>query len=517
MAGEPETFLSRVVSLWSGMSQGSRLAVSLLGVALAGALALFVALSLRGPEYSTIYRTLDSSDAAEMIQVLDQEKVPYRISEGGTAIEVLAKDADRTRLMLAGQGLPRGGGVGFEILDKASIGSSESERHSNYVRALQGELARTLLSIAQVEQARVHIVMPEPSLFVSQARPATAAVLLKLKPTAKLDQDQVRGILHLVSHSVEGLTPDNVTVVDFNGRILSAGIADTGTEDGGAQAHLGTLRSFQHDLQSSLETLLEQVFGPNNVLVRVTADMDFDQRIVERNLFEPSGTADGLVRSVQELEEVFRGAGGIAGGIPTQGDIPGYPTSEPGSAQEYQRTEVTKNVEINQIQERIIVAPGAVKRLSVAVVLNRDLTAQEAAAVEETVAAAIGFDPARDDRVTVTGISFDTSWMDGLVDGGPLPAEESRFSGIGLPHAIAGAGGLAVLLFLARSLRKKKGKKTNKVVEPARLELPKEVNVPSLLSAIEKRKGLNEVERLVKEKPEAAAQLIQAWLTEDQM
>jgi len=492
--------------------------VTLAGLAVVAGLALFFALSARGPQYQTIYRNLDAADASAMVEVLDQQKVPYRIAEGGTSLEVISSEADRVRLLLAGQGLPRGGNVGFEILDKTNIGSSESERHANYVRALQGELARTLLSVAQVEQARVHIVLPEASLFVSQSRPATAAVLLKLRPMAKLEPEQVQGIIHLIAHSVEGLNPENVTVVDFHGHILSAGLLDLSPQAQDARVHRDVLRQFQSELQSSVETLLEQVFGPGNVLVRVTAEMDFDQRIVERSLFEPAENADGLVRSVQELEEVFRGEGTAVGGVPTQGDIPGYPTGAQSGPQEYSRTEVTRNVEINQIQERIVVAPGMVKRLSVAVVINRDLTEAESMAVEETVSAAIGYDPNRSDKVMVTGMSFDTSWMDGLLDDDTAPQPEEGIFGLGLPHLIgAGAGAVGLVLVALMALRRrKKGKKGQVSAETPRVQLPQEVTMPSLLAAIEKRKGLSEVESLVKDQPEAAAQLIQAWLAEDQ-
>jgi flagellar M-ring protein FliF len=497
------------------MTGGSRLAVTLAGLAVACGLVIFLALSAKGPQYTTIYRNLDAADASAMVEILDQQKVPYRIAEGGTSLEVLPSEADRVRLLLAGQGLPRGGSVGFEILDKTSIGSSESERHTNYVRALQGELSRTLLSVAQVEQARVHIVLPEASLFVSQNRSATAAVLLKLRPMAKLEPEQVQGIIHLIAHSVEGLNPENVTVVDFHGHILSAGILDLSPQGQDAWVHRDVLRQFQYELQSSVETLMEQVFGPGNVLVRVAADMDFDQRIVERNLFEPADTADGLVRSVQELEEVFRGEGAMVGGPPTQGDIPGYPTGAQSGPQEYSRTEVTRNVEINQIQERIVVAPGMLKRLSVAVVINRDLTEAESLAVEETVSAAIGYDPNRSDQVMVTGMSFDTSWMDDLVGDDPVSEPAPGSSGLRLPHYIGAGVGAGLLALLAMRWRRK-GKKARAAAEPQKVHLPKEVDMPALMAAIEKRTELSGIESLVKGQPEAAAQLIQAWLAEDQ-
>ncbi|MCL6451719.1 MAG: flagellar M-ring protein FliF, partial [Acetobacteraceae bacterium] len=298
----------RVAGVWKRLLPWQKAAVA--GVALAVMVGLLAGTGVFTPDrYAPLFTGLEPQDAAEIVSTLEASGVPYRLGAGGTAVLVPETQVYRARLDMAARGLPRGGVVGYEIMDRTRLGSTDFEQRISYLRALQGELARTIMRVNGVEQARVHIVLPEESLFISEKRPATAAVLLGLRPGVELGREQVQGIVHLVSRSVEALSPDDVTVIDTHGRILSAGLGDGGQPAGVALTQLDVARAFESQLAESLETLLQQVFGPANVAARVSAQINFDEKVTEKSLFEPVADQEGMARSVQELEEYFKGEG----------------------------------------------------------------------------------------------------------------------------------------------------------------------------------------------------------------
>ncbi|MEW6546431.1 MAG: flagellar basal-body MS-ring/collar protein FliF [Bacillota bacterium] len=506
---------SRGLAWWRGLSHGARtlLGLGLVAVVLAGGLMAF----LSQPRFVPLYTGLDITDAARITEKLGEQGVPYRLRDEGRTVLVPAQQVYRARLSLAAQGLPRQGTVGFEILDKPPLGATESDRRLAYLRALQGELARTITQVEGVEQARVHIVVPEPRLFASQEHPVTAAVLLKLRPGTELGVEQVRGIVHLVTHSVEGLRPDGVSVVDQYGRVLSAQVVDDTSPSGTADRLLEVQRQFQAHMEQRLQSLLEQVLGLGNVVTRVTAELNFDSRTVERQLFEP-GPDDGVVRSIQELEETFSGQAGSL--PPTNGNVPGYQVGGSEGPVSYQRREVTRNLEVGQVREQMVVMPGSVRRLSVAVVVNRELEPAQQEAIGRLVAAAIGSDPARQDQITVLGIPFATRWVD-LEEKPTTPPAAVR-----LPdwrYLAAGGGGVVVLLF-ARWLRGRRRRRLVRAPEPAVVPAPTPVAgaEPTRAAAPEEPEGLAdearlraEVEKLARKSPETVAQLIRAWMAEE--
>ncbi|QIA26934.1 flagellar M-ring protein FliF [Thermaerobacter sp. PB12/4term] len=416
--------------------------VSAAALALAGLVALALA-GRSGPQWAPLFTQLDPTDAAAIAGQLEEQGIPFQLAQGGQAILVPAEQVDRLRLDLAAQGLPRQGTVGLELLENMPMGATEFERQVQYLRGLQGELARTIGRLEGVEAARVHVVLPERSPFVSQQRPATAAVLVQLKPGAELEPEQVRSIMHLVASAVEGLKPEDVTVVDTTGRLLSAGVEPA--QEGSAVVpgdRFEVERRFEAELQRSLQTLLEQVLGPGNVIARVNAELNFDQQVVERHLFEPPADGgQGILRSIQELQETFTGRP-APGGVPGDSNIPTYPQVGGGTG-DYQRSERTANYEVNQVVDRVQVAPGAVRRLSVAVVVNGDLTPERRQALQQAVAAAIGSDPQRQDQVEVVAMPFDTTVADRLQQS--LEEERQAREATRRMALLAGAAGLALL------------------------------------------------------------------------
>jgi flagellar M-ring protein FliF len=230
-----------------------------------------------------LYTQLTVEDAAAITSKLREMKVPYSIAGDGTTILVPSSTVYETRLRLASEGLPQGGGVGFELFDQRSFGMTEFVQKLNYRRALQGELARTIMQLAAVHTARVHIVLPEKSLFLDRQEKPTASVALKLIPGRRLSRDQVRGIAHLVASSVEGLDPDDVTIVDTSGQILSRQDENTSFLSQ-TEAQLTYQQTLEQNLEHRVQTLLERAVGKGKVLVRVTAALDFQhiERTEER-------------------------------------------------------------------------------------------------------------------------------------------------------------------------------------------------------------------------------------------
>lgn len=502
--------------VWGSLGRMQQVLIAGVAIALVAGIVLWSHQHARGPAYATLFSGLDPRDAGEIVAELERQGIPYRLEQGGGRILVPEADVHRTRLTLASGGLPRGGVVGFEIMDQARLGATDFDRRVNYIRALQGELSRTIMEIQGVEAARVHLALPEPSLFIQQTRPATAAVMVKLRHTASLDPAQVRGIAHLVSRGVEGLTPENVTIVDYGGRILSleAGFDATGRA---SSAQLDVQESFQRNLESQLQRLLETVLGRGNAACRVTAELNFDQTTVSRRTFQPADGATGLARRVEELEELFTGQGGA--GIPTgiTANVPTYPMAgQPGGQTTYERRDIAREYELNEILEQTVVAPGTIRRLSVAVVVNRELTPAQEAALTSMVAAAIGYDPGRNDRITVSGIMFDTTLADQLRQDMERQQEaQARAERQSRIMMMVSAGAAALLLVILTVVMLAKGGKRKRLVHQAPPVVASPVSAAAELSGAALRGPQERVTKLARQDPAAVAQVLKTWLAEE--
>ena len=354
------------------------------------------------PTFATLFSNLGEQDASKIVEKLKEKAIPYTLEDGGKTILVPKQQIYDTRLALAGEGLPQSSVIGYELFDRTNLGVSDFVQKINYHRALEGELARTILQIDEVEGARVHLVVPEKVLFKEDEKAATASVILKLKSGKPLRHETVKGISHLVASSIEGLDAENVTIVDSRGVLLSDN----------KESGLASTTSTQYELQQKVETylaqkaqsMLESVVGSGNALVQVTADLDFRQ--VERTLeqYDPENTA---IRSEQTQEE----------------KTPRSDSSAPGS-----RSSATTNYEVNKTVEHIIENLGNVKRISVAAVVNgvsktveRDgqktveltpRTQDEMTKLTDLVKKCVGFNVVRNDEVSVTNLSFGANGND---------------------------------------------------------------------------------------------------------
>ena len=370
------------------------------------------------PDYVPLYTNLETKDAGDVVNSLKEAGVPYELLEDkkGATILVPATQVHNLRLDLASAGLPRGN-KGFELFDDSKLGVTEFQNKVNYLQALQGELTRTIEHLGSVDKARVHIVLPEDSLYKKNEKPATASILLMLKPETKLTTPEVKGIVNLVSHSVQGLAPENITIVDEQGNILNKNDDDE-FEKQTAQ-NLRTLsqiemtKKVRDHIQQNIQTMLDKTLGEGNAFVRVSVELDFDDRKIDRQTFTPVVDESGIIRSQQDISESYNGESNMPGGpAGVQGNIPGYVAEDRNANAEYERKESTRNYEINEENQKIIASPGSIRRLTVAVLVNDTITELQQEGLLRAVASAAGINEDRGDTISVEPMPFSTTLED---------------------------------------------------------------------------------------------------------
>ena len=415
---------SQIKAIFSSMSSGKIITLFIL---VAGTIAgLVVLISWSGqPEFMPLYSRLSAEDAGEVVAKLREQKIPYRLSNDGGTIQIPRERIYEMRLDLATQGLPRGGGIGFEVFDNAKLGMTEFVQNINYQRALQGELSRTINGLSEVESSRVHIVMSPRSLFIEDEEPASASVILKLRHGRWLAEDQVQGIVHLVSSSVPRLAPDHITVVDQDGKLL-AGVNDQPSVAKLSSDHLDFQQRKEKVLEKRVLTMLEKVVGKGKAIVRVACDLDFIQQEKTEEMFYPDNQ---VVRSEQLLNEVSTqketlpaGIPGLASNITRDKATNTQAASTPG----FQKEDKTRNYEIGKMTSRQILPVGKLRHLSVAVVVDGTYesvgvgkgdkrheelkyvprSSEEMSKLQNIVKRAVNFDEARGDKVEVANIPF---------------------------------------------------------------------------------------------------------------
>ena len=371
--------------------------------------------------YAPVFTGLEASDQAAVISYLEEEKIPYRTDSSANAILVPAGTEHRARIALAAKGIPSGGVVGFERFDNMKVGvTTFQEKNVAYYRALEGELSRTIREMSQVVSARVSVVVPEAKLFLKEQQPSTAAVLLKLKPGATFSTDQARAIVHLVASSVEGLQPENVTLVDADGKIPFDQILDDTLVFAGAGSPKLKYREIERDHEREFEKKIRDTLGvalgPGKVQAAVRVELDFDQENTREKIFMPlEGKSIGLPSSTQNVEESYTGPGGVRGGpVGTTPNIPGYPWN-PGANQgnaEYERADTITNYENSTYESQRVKAQGGIRRITATVLIDGELPEEGLKRWEGAVATAIGMDMSRGDSVSVLSFPFDTSAAD---------------------------------------------------------------------------------------------------------
>lgn len=369
------------------------------------------------PKYQTVFSNLAQSDAAAISAHFEKEKIKFKISPDGTAVQVAGTSVPKLRLELASKGLPRGSGVGFEIFDKTNINISDFNQKINYNRALEGELSRTISSLDSIKSAKVHLAISKKSIFKDQNNDTKASVIISPEFGAKLSQEQIKGIQHLVASAVEGLQTDYVQITDQEGNALVKANDKDSLEQNKTANNDVKLKSYEQKLEKELLEMLSPILGAGNVLVNITAEMNFDESEMNIELFSPTVGEDGqkaepVVRSEKTSQERYKNEKpnnfGTAG---TQNNMPSFvknggprPTEK-----DYNKEDKTKNYEISKSVERIRKASGLINKLSVAVVVNKELSPSERSTLRQTVQVAAGLNLERGDQVIVTGIRFSST------------------------------------------------------------------------------------------------------------
>ncbi len=413
--------MGNIIEVFKAIPTGKKISFLItFGIVIGGFIALLT--YTNRPDYQVLYSNLDPADASKITEKLKEGRVPYQLKDGGKIVMVPDDKVHQLRLDMASEGItPKGGSVGFEIFDNMSFGTTEFQQKVKYQQALQGELERTIEAFDAIDKARVHIVTSDDSLFAEDAQPATASVVVRLKPGMQLDQRQLQGIINLVSGFVKGLKPENVSIVDMQGGILTKGHDKNSIGDiSGDQ--LDYQRRLAETYEKQIVTMLGPVVGMKNVVAKVSVDVDFKRVNTSEEQFDPDSA---VIFSEQRSKEKETEGKGLPQGSPDLLNT-GIQTGEEGAASSsnvLERENSTLHYKINRVEKQIIDESGDIKRLSASVVIDgpyetatdekgnptkvfkpRDKKLMKT--FEDIVKNAIGFNADRGDQVTVSNMAF---------------------------------------------------------------------------------------------------------------
>ena len=517
--GDLKEILNRLLSFLS--PQQKRLVF--IGLPLFGAIAYAALFIFDRMNYGPLFTNLAPQDGAAIVKELDAAKIPYTLSGGGTIIEVPRGLIYPTRLKLAGKGVPAGGGVGFEIFEKTSFGVSEFTQQVNYLRALQGELARTVNSIAAVQSSRIHLAIPSRSNFLGPEEKPSASVVVDLRPGYHLSGDQVQGIVNLVASSVPKLSADKVTVIDSSGRPLKEIVlASAGSE---AEKFNALKIKYEQEMQRRVETLLEPVLGPGKAVVRANVLLNLQETQMTKEEFDPDNK---IVRSQRQVSDEGSAKGGGAPGV--QANIPGGDAAKTAAPGGPKRGSEIVTYEIGHTVSKIAEPRGQIQKLSVAVLVDGKYekdkyiarSAEEIEVIKGVVKRAVGFDGERGDEIEIASVPFKVQ------PGAPLPPmaapdlKDMLMSPLGIGVA---AGALLAIGALAFFLTRGRGKKTAAETPAAIVEAVKAAAtapetagetpmVPKKIILMDDPRK-EQLGQIARDYHDATVRIVRGWLQED--
>lgn len=451
--------------------------------------------------FKVLYSNLELEEASAITENLQKSNYKYKLENNGSTIMVEAKQLYEVRMSLAREGLPRKHGVGYELFDKTNFGMTDYVQKLNSRRALEGELQRTIEGLEEVKTARVHIVIPEPTIFLDNQKDAKASVVVKCTPGLQLSKDQIRGITHLISSSVDGLKPDNISVIDFEGKLLTSPFSEDNTSVASSQ-NMELQQNVEKYLEGKANQLLVNVLGPSKAYVKIACDLDFDK--VEKNL-EKYDPESKVVRSEERIDENVKNA--------PDGDN--------------QKERSLTNYEIDKTVAHIIQEVGNVKRLTISVAVDGRYeqsedgktskyvarSTEEIQNIEDIVKNAVGYDLTRGDQIVVSGVKFDNEYArDELLQ--MRKSERQRQITEWIKYgiiALIGFSFIAFLWYLANTVAKAMNPPVPAfeqfgIEEPVAEVVPEEMRKSSEI--------LERVEMLTREEPVNIASIIRQWLDE---
>lgn len=434
-------------------------------------------------DYQILFNNLSAEDGGAIVAKLQEKNIPYRVGGAGNTIMVPAAKVHELRLTLAGEGLPNGGQVGFEVFDNTNFGATKFVQELNFRRALQGELARTINQFKEVKNSRVFIVIPKETLFVEERKPASASIQLDLR--SRLPATKAAAIVHLVANAVDGLDSDQITVVDTKGRVIFKGTGGGNTSSLSNTTQLDYKRQVENEIKDNVQTMLQEIVGVGKAIVRVTAEIDFEKITLNEEEYDPSTTVVRSRRNREESSQVGEGTAQTNANVnQRRGVVPPQSSSQNQKA----KKDSTINYEINKIIRTTVKPAGTIKRLSVAAVIDGQYkiensedgstkktyiprTEEELQQFGEIVKKAMGYSEDREDQVSVSSIAFSEVIPNELMAAGA----ESQFDLLkfvgGFRKTIINFGLILMVLFLiVRPLLKSlKNVKSQVVLQPAEL------------------------------------------------
>lgn len=540
--------LEQIGELWAALNQRGRVTLFVVAALVMSVIGLFVWRS-NVRDYRSLYSGLSTQEAGTIVARLDTMEVPYRLATNGTTILVPQLELDRVRLQLATEGLPQSGRLGFELFDQANFGATEFAERINFQRALEGELERTITSLAEVTQARAHITLPERSVFLERDEPAKASIVVRLQGGHELSKEQTRAISYLVASAVEGLAPDSVVVMDQSGRLFTARFG--GSEDLN-ERQLEFRRSVERDAASRILATLEPRLGPGGVRANVAVDVDWNSGEQTQELVDPNTVVmNRQVTQESALDGPPAGAPGTASNLPR---TPAAPEQQRFGAE---RSSETTNFQSSRTVTRRTLERGEIQRMSIAVLVDhqvyldeaqgqlarRPRDAAELETVRSLVIAASGARLERGDTVTVESLPFS------MLEPGPVapapapdPADELLSPEWFRKHRapiLLGALGALLLAGLVIFVKRRRAAAQVRVARQRALEAERERKQIEEAATQETQRRLAEEDRMLKglkisseqtgktavlrrhleevatESPERFASLVRTWMRED--
>lgn len=472
------------------------------------------------PKYAILFSNMEQDDMGAVYNRLKENKENFKVD--GNTILVPKEKVDSLRMEVMSQVPIKNGSNGFELLDKNKFGATEEEMKINYQRALQGEIERTIKGFSEIENVRVHLVMPEDSVFIKDDNPAKASITLKLKPYKKLTDNQVKAIVALVCGSVKSLPKENVEVNDTN-KVLTKNLFNENEFDSSESVKKQQVlkKEYEKNLEGKVTSILEAVYGKERAKTKVNADLNFDAIEDESTVYDPKN----VVVSEKNIKEITPSGNDLAtGGSPVDDNM----RNRAGNNKEDKLTtheENVKNYEVSERKNKTLRAPGSVRRLTVSVVLDGNLDNATRNAVKNTVQSAVGYNEQRGDTISVEGLLFDTAHKERIEkDKETMEEELLQKKKMNLYKLLGILGVIIIIIIIGILIKKKRDKEDeglmnegldvvidDEIIEEKPKFKPIQLEEESESAYIEK-----EIRKYAKEKPDQVSEIIKAWLAEDE-
>ena len=530
--GKISQVFKNLTGKWENLTRNKKIAFAVIAVGVISAL-IFGGVTLGKTKYAVLFSNLDATDSAAIYKQLQSDKVDAKVQ--GNSILVPENQVDKIRMQTLSEVQLTNGSHGFELLDKSNFGQTDQQMNINYQRALQGELERTIKSLPQIENARVHLVLPNDTQFVKDTQPGSASVTLKLKPGQSLSQDQTKALVSLVSGSVKNVPKENVEVVDDKLNLLSRDIYQN--KDGKdsdstvpAEKQQELQQKYEDDMEKRLLAMLEPVYGKGKVKVKVNAELDFDAVQQDSTTYDPKN----VVVSEHTVNNTNTGGTNNASTSPVDNNMSNTSVSTTNNGNSTQN-EVTRNYDVSKVDQKTIKAPGSVKRLTASVALDGTVDDATKTSIRNLAVSAIGYNQTRGDTINVEAIPFDTTAQDNAkkdLDAMQKAEAQATRNKIIIGASIAGA--LLIAAIVGFILWRRKNAEEEEELFDEELgntqgidtvigddDLTKEQNKPKfkpveLENETEDTHIENEIKKYAKDKPEQVADIIKAWIAEDE-